>query len=128
MNSNQVTLPASDLKKSITFYELLGLKLIVKALPYYARFECPQGDSTFSLHQVNGIKENNNSWIYFELEQLDQKVAELISLGIQIEEMPEDKSWLWREARLKDLDGNQLILYYAGENRKDPPWKLVGDG
>jgi len=83
MNSNQVTLPASDLKKSITFYELLGLKLIVKALPYYARFECPQGDSTFSLHQVNGIKENNNSWIYFELEQLDQKVAELISLGWQ---------------------------------------------
>ena len=73
-------------------------------------------------------QENNNSWIYFELEQLDQKVAELISLGIQIEEMPEDKSWLWREARLKDLDGNQLILYYAGENRKDPPWKLVGDG
>jgi hypothetical protein len=35
-----------------------------------------------------------------------------------------DQTWLWREARLKDPDGNQLILYSAGKNRKDPPWKI----
>jgi len=25
---------------------------------------------------------------------------------------------------VKDPDGNQLVLYYAGKNRKDPPWKI----
>jgi len=123
MNLNQVTVPSHDLEIAIPFYEKLGLNLIVKALPHYARFECPDGESTFSLHQVDQINPNNDIWVYFEVDQLDQKVAELINLGIQFDEMPEDKSWLWREARLKDPDGNQLILYYAGENRKNPPWR-----
>ena len=125
MNLNQVTVPSHDLEIAIPFYEKLGLNLIVKALPHYARFECPDGESTFSLHQVDQINPNNDIWVYFEVDQLDQKVAELINLGIQFDEMPEDKSWLWREARLKDPDGNQLILYYAGENRKNPPWRVM---
>ncbi|MGB0788863.1 MAG: VOC family protein, partial [Marinirhabdus sp.] len=41
MNLNQISAPSADLKKSIPFYEKLGLKLIVKSLPHYARFECP---------------------------------------------------------------------------------------
>ncbi|MGB1217601.1 MAG: VOC family protein, partial [Saprospiraceae bacterium] len=44
--------------------------------------------------------------------------------GIQFEEMPDDKPWLWREARLRDLDGNLLILFHAGKNRINPPWKI----
>lgn len=48
MNLNQVTVPSLDLAKSISFYKRLGLKLIVEALPHYARFVCPDGDSTFS--------------------------------------------------------------------------------
>ena len=126
MNLNQVTVPSHDLEIAIPFYEKLGLNLIVKALPHYARFECPDGNSTFSVHKVDQINPNNDIWVYFEVDQLDQKVAELINLGIQFDEMPEDKSWLWREARLKDPDGNQLILYYAGENRKNPPWRVMG--
>ena len=51
MNFNQVTVPVADVEKAIDFYEKLGLKLIVKALPDYARFECPNGTSTFSLHR-----------------------------------------------------------------------------
>lgn len=39
--------------------------------------------------------------------------------------MPNDKRWLWREAHLKDIDQTQLILYHAGENRLNPPWKLT---
>ena len=38
--------------------------------------------------------------------------------------MPSDKRWLWREVRLKDPDNNQLILYFAGENRLNPPWRI----
>ena len=48
MNLNQVTAPALDMAASIAFYETLGLTLIVRT-DHYARFECPDGDATFSL-------------------------------------------------------------------------------
>lgn len=124
MNLNQITIPVQDVVRSIVFYEGLGLILIVKALPHYARFECNEGQSTFSLHQTDEALQNSGLWIYFEVEKLDEKVAELIQKGYLFEELPNDKSWLWRECRLKDPDGNQLILYYAGENRKSPPWRI----
>ncbi len=47
--------------------------------------------------------------------------------GIQFDQEPKDQSWLWREAKLKDLDGNQLILFFGGENRLNPPWKIKND-
>ena len=124
MNLNQITIPVFDVEKSIQFYKKLGLKLIVEALPNYARFECTDGGATFSLHKVETKPKNSGIWIYFEIENLDQKVNELISQGFEFDELPNDKPWLWRESRLKDLDENQLILYYAGSNRINPPWKI----
>jgi catechol 2,3-dioxygenase-like lactoylglutathione lyase family enzyme len=126
MNLNQVTISVADVGKSIEFYEKLGLRLIVKALPYYARFECKEGDSTFSLHQVDQPIEHAGTWIYFEVQDLDDFVDRLVGNGIVFEELPTDKSWLWREARLKDPDNNLLILYFAGDNRKNPPWRISG--
>ena len=123
LNLNQITISVKDVERSIEFYQKLGLKLIVKALPHYARFECSMGETTFSLHQSNE-KINDATWIYFETETLDDDVSKLIESGIEFETSPTDQTWLWREARLKDPDGNQLILYYAGKNRKDPPWKI----
>ncbi|CAM4029406.1 Glyoxalase family protein [Flavobacterium branchiophilum] len=124
MNLNQITIPSIDLEKSIPFYQTLGLKLIVKSLPHYARFECPDGTSTFSIQQVEQLTTGNGIHIYFECDNLDNYVSELLEKGIEFEEMPNDKNWLWREAHLKDIDSNHLILYYAGENRLNPPWKL----
>lgn len=124
MNLNQITVPSLDLSKSIPFYQELGLKLIVKSQPHYARFECPEGQATFSLQQVEKRPEGDGIHVYFECEHLDAYVDQLISKGFQFEEFPNDKPWLWREARLKDPDGNQLILYYAGHNRLNPPWRL----
>lgn len=124
MNLNQITVPSLDLTQSIPFYEKLGLKLIVKALPYYARFECPDGDATFSLHQVEHLPKGEGIWIYFECSDLDEYVTTLLQQGVLFDELPNNKSWLWREARLKDVDGNQLILYFAGDNRKNPPWRI----
>ena len=124
MNLNQITIPVFDLEKSIKFYQKLGLKLIVKSIPDYARFECSDGGTTLSLHKVDIEPENSGLWIYFEIENLDQKVTKLLSQGFVFEELPNDKPWLWRECRLKDLDKNQLILYYAGNNRINPPWKI----
>jgi catechol 2,3-dioxygenase-like lactoylglutathione lyase family enzyme len=124
MNLNQITVPSLNLTRSIPFYEKLGLKLIVKALPHYARFECPEGDATFSLHLVDKLPSDDGIYVYFELEDVDAYIKELVNKGVDFDELPNDKEWLWREAKLKDLDGNQLILYTAGENRKNPPWRI----
>ena len=124
MNLNQITIPSLDLAKSIPFYEKLGLKLIVEALPHYARFECPDGQSTFSIHFVESLPQGDGIYVYFECENLDDYVKELMDKEIVFEEQPADQRWLWREARLKDLDGNQLILFYGGENRLNPPWRI----
>jgi catechol 2,3-dioxygenase-like lactoylglutathione lyase family enzyme len=125
MNLNQITIPVLDVAASIIFYETLGLELIVVDLPHYARFVCPDGNATFSLHQVTELPKGEGVWVYFEDDNLDETVEKLIEKGIVFEEMPTDKDWLWREARLKDLDDNQIILYFAGKNRLNPPWRLV---
>lgn len=124
MNLNQITIPSLDLTKSVPFYEQLGLKLIVAALPHYARFACPKGGSTFSIHQTEHLPTGDGVSIYFECDDLDEYVSELVKKGIQFDQLPTDQNWLWREARLRDVDSHQLILYFAGDNRLNPPWRL----
>ena len=124
VNLNQITVPSLDLVPSVLFYKKLGLRLIVDALPRYARFECPDGDATFSVHQVQKLPQGEGVCVYFECQNLDEYVQTLISEGVAFETLPEDKSWLWREARLKDPDQNQLILFDGDVNRKNPPWRL----
>ncbi|QIX59950.1 VOC family protein [Hymenobacter sp. BT18] len=126
MNLNQLTVPSRNLPAAVAFYQRLGLRLIVDALPRDARFECPEGDATFSLHQVEELPRGNGIWVYFECPNLDERVQQLQAAGLTFEELPTDQPWLWREARLKDPDGNQLMLYHAGENRKNPPWRVEG--
>ena len=94
MNLNQVTISSVDLKKAVQFYTLLGLKLIVDALLRYARFECPDGDATFSIH-FNKNKQQNNTIVYFEDENLEALVFQLKQKGITFISELEHKSWLW---------------------------------
>ena len=125
MNLNQVTLPANDVQISIDFYQSLGFKIIVDAAPNYARFECPDGESTFSLHHSNASRNlNHGAVVYFECTDLDFTVQQLQSRGINFDHMPKNQPWLWREARLLDPSKNELCLYSAGSNRKNPPWRI----
>jgi len=124
MNLNQITIPSLDVEKATVFYKTLGLKLIVDALPHYVRFECPDGDATFSIHKVDKLPEGNGITIYFEDKNLDELFTNLKQKGITFINDPEDKTWLWREAHLLDLDNNKIILYKAGVNRKNPPWRI----
>ena len=120
---NQATVPARDLERSIAFYETLGFRLIVKAA-HYARFEI--GQATFSLHVGGTEGAANGPHLYFECIDLDARVAELEAKGIVFDAPPVDQTWLWREAWLSDPAGNRLCLYWAGENRRFPPWRLMG--
>lgn len=123
MDLNQVTLPVNDMKSATRFYRTMGFMQIVDT-PHYARFECPQGNSTFSLSLAeNGFE--NISVIYFEHEDLDELVSNLKAKGIVFDQYPVDMSYLWREAVLHDPSGNKIKLYWAGENRLNPPWRVV---
>lgn len=124
MNLNQITLPSLNLTKAVAFYQELGFNLIVDSLPRYARFECTEGNSTFSLHLVKELPKGRGISIYFEVAHLEQTVTELINKGIKFDTLPKEQAWLWKEAYLKDPDGNQLILYTAGNNRENPPWRI----
>jgi catechol 2,3-dioxygenase-like lactoylglutathione lyase family enzyme len=122
VNLNQVTLPVNNMDKSAEFYRDLGFTQIVDT-PHYARFECPDGDSTFSL----SLEDSNilcGTVIYFEHEQLDDWVNELKVKGFIFDQEPIDQSYLWREAVLHDPSGHKIKLYWAGENRINPPWRV----
>lgn len=126
MNLNQITLPVVDFDRTVAFYRALGFTLIVHSPPRYARFECPEGDSTFSLHSVDQPVRDTGVVVYFECTDLDGTVARLLAAGIEFIQCPTDQRWLWREARLTDPSGNQICLYRAGENRRNPPWRVPG--
>ena len=121
MRLNQVTLPAKDLAASIAFYRTLGLLLIVQN-DHYARFENPSDHSTLSLELRPDS--GDGAHVYFECDDLDTRVADLKARGVVFDDDPEDKNWRWREAWFRDPAGNRLCLYFAGENRRFPPWRL----
>ena len=127
MNLNQVTLPARDYAASVDFYRRLGLIQIVDAPPRYARFEC-EGGATLSIHASDADAAASGVVVYFETEALDARVEALRAAGFVFTSGPRDESWLWREARLRDPAGNELCLYWAGENRRRPPWRLPDAG
>lgn len=122
MNLNHVTLLVNHMEKSTEFYRVLGFTQIVDT-PHYARFECPKGGSTFSLSLENS-EFISRTVIYFEHEELDSWVNQLKAKGVHFDQGPTDESYFWREAVLHDPSGNKIKLYWAGENRLNPPWRV----
>lgn len=122
MRLNQVTVTVGNIDEAIAFYTKLGLMLIVES-PHYARFVCPEGDSTFSVH-AGDVTASPSTVVYFEHDELDALVTQLKAAGLQFDSDPTDESWLWREARLRDPSGNPVCLFQAADNRLNPPWRL----
>ncbi|RDV07001.1 bifunctional hydroxymethylpyrimidine kinase/phosphomethylpyrimidine kinase [Sphingorhabdus pulchriflava] len=119
---NQVTVGCTNYAAAVDFYKALGLQQIVDSPSNgYARFEVPNG-ATFSIHESQDIA--TSTVVYFESKRLDAWVNELVSEGFAFEQMPQDESWGWREARLLDPSGNIVCLYSAGENRRYPAWRI----
>lgn len=123
MHLNQVTLPSTDVVRGAAFYRKLGLRQIVDSPPKYVRFECP-GGTTLSLHHAEAVPASGVV-VYFECEDLDERVEELKRRGVAFDSDPADQPWLWREAYLRDPDGNVICLFRAGDNRLYPPWRLA---
>jgi hydroxymethylpyrimidine/phosphomethylpyrimidine kinase len=121
---NQVTVTGTDYDKMVTFYRALGLSQIVDSRENgYARFET-DGGATFSIQVDPEETVSETTAIYFECDDLDQRVERLARSGIPFEHGPRNQPWMWREARLRDPSGNTIFLYRAGEARRFPPWRI----
>ena len=121
MNLNQIIFTTPKIEESKAFYGKLGLELIVDS-PDYLRFASAKGEATFSLARADSA--SSGASLYFEHECLDEWVTELQTKGLMFAELPTDKPYLWREATLFDPGGNKVVLYWAGENRLNPPWRV----
>ena len=121
---NQVTLTGTNYERSVDFYTRLGLKQIVASPDTgYARFETA-GGVTLSVQIDPEEKIIATTAIYLECDDLDERVELLARSGIAFEHGPRNQPWMWREARLRDPDGNIIFFYKAGEARRFPPWRM----
>jgi hydroxymethylpyrimidine/phosphomethylpyrimidine kinase len=121
---NQVTVTGTNYERSVDFYQRLGLNQIVDSPDTgYARFETA-GGVTFSVQIDPEEKIIATTAIYLECDDLDERVEQLARSGIAFEHGPRNQPWMWREARLRDPDGNIIFFYKAGENRRFPPWRM----
>jgi hydroxymethylpyrimidine/phosphomethylpyrimidine kinase len=120
---NQVTVTGTNYERSVDFYRRLGLLQIVDNPPDYARFETG-GGVTFSVQIDPEEKIIATTAVYLECDDLDERVEQLARSGIPFEHGPRNQPWMWREARLRDPDGNIIFLYKAGEARRFPPWRV----
>ncbi|HEU0310837.1 MAG TPA: bifunctional hydroxymethylpyrimidine kinase/phosphomethylpyrimidine kinase [Sphingomicrobium sp.] len=120
---NQVTVTGKDYKKMVEFYRKLGLRQIVDSPENnYARFEA--GGATFSVQCDPEAEIGETVAVYFECDDLDERVERLARAGMPFEHGPRNQPWMWREARLRDPSGNTIFLYRAGEARRFPPWRM----
>jgi hydroxymethylpyrimidine/phosphomethylpyrimidine kinase len=121
---NQVTVTGTNYGRSVDFYQRLGLRQIVDSPDTgYARFETA-GGVTLSVQIDPDEKIVATTAIYLECDDLDERVELLARSGIAFEHGPRNQPWMWREARLRDPDGNIIFFYKAGENRRFPPWRM----
>lgn len=123
---NQITVTGTNYERSVAFYRTLGLKQIVDSPDNgYARFET-DGGTTFSVQIDPEESIGATTAVYFECHDLDERVEQLARAGIPFEHGPRNQPWMWREARLRDPDGNIIFFYKAGEARRFPPWRKEG--
>jgi hydroxymethylpyrimidine/phosphomethylpyrimidine kinase len=121
---NQVTVTGTNYDRSVEFYRRLGLRQIVDSPDTgYARFETA-GGVTFSVQIDPDEKIVATTAIYLECDDLDERVEQLARAGVPFEHGPRNQPWMWREARLRDPDGNIIFFYKAGEARRFPPWRM----
>lgn len=122
---NQITIKVSELERSKSFYQILGLRLIVDSGNGYARFECADGATTFSMSQAGAVTPGETG-LYFEVDDVAATVAALTARGVEFETPVTEETWLWTEAWFRDPDGHRLCIYHAGTARRFPPWRVDG--
>jgi catechol 2,3-dioxygenase-like lactoylglutathione lyase family enzyme len=126
MRLNHVTVVVSDFERAKGFYQTLGLVQIVDSPPRYARFRCPDGDTTVSVEVTGELPAQPGVEMFFQVDDVDATVTALKEQGLTFYQEPTDMFYQWREARVRDPDGHDVRLYSeAADYRLNPPWKMA---
>lgn len=126
MRLSHVTLMVRDIPRSRAFYLSLGFELIVGESHYCRFLTATGGDETLSIeHHAGELAPAAQLGLEFPTrEALDAYVTSLPERGVTVAEGPIDRDWLWRDARVFDPDGHEWMLFHAGKNKLDPPWRV----
>lgn len=110
----QIAVPVQDLDRAVTFYaDVLGLRLLFRAPPGLAFFEC--GGVRLMLSRPEGSDaESRASVVYYVVADLSATHAALLSRGADVVQpphliarLPDHDLWM---AFLRDSEGNLLGL------------------
>lgn len=119
---NHAMIYSADYRRALRFYrDLLGFQLVEEYPGGYGRLQSPGGRTTIALHTLEQGQrmdaETEGLRLYFEVRDLDGQCSRLAAAGVRFEQMPKDMPWGWRHAYLRDPDGHELSLYWAGALR-----------
>ncbi|MBI3665818.1 MAG: VOC family protein [Acidobacteria bacterium] len=114
-----------DVAQAVYFYvDLLGFRLIEQVghggMLVYARIRSPRGSSTLALHLLEPGKTlpvDDAVRLYFEVRNVGAMCKKLQATGVKLLGEPKVMPWGWKHAYLKDPDGHELSLYWAGPKR-----------
>ena len=132
-------LPVNDLERAKNFYtEVLGMQcakvdedietgsLYKEAMGHYpltARLFMQNGAELVLFQRPKPIErgdfDDGTSHVSLELAKEDfaTAVADLKKAGVKFKQMPKRMPWGWTHAYLRDPDGHELSLYWAGAKR-----------
>jgi methylmalonyl-CoA/ethylmalonyl-CoA epimerase len=109
----QIAVPVQDLDRAVTFYaDVLGLRLLFRAPPGLAFFEC--GGVRLMLSRPDGPDGSGASVVYYVVADLPSAHAALRARGADVVQpphliarLPDHDLWM---AFLRDSEGNMLGL------------------
>jgi catechol 2,3-dioxygenase-like lactoylglutathione lyase family enzyme len=119
---NHAMIYTRQLARAVEFYsDALGFEVIDGHPGAYARLKSSAGMTTIALHVVDSGQamdpKAEGVRLYFEVEGLDSFCKALEKKGVKFDQTPTDMPWGWRHAYLRDPDGHEISLYWAGEAR-----------
>jgi catechol 2,3-dioxygenase-like lactoylglutathione lyase family enzyme len=129
---NQAMVYVADVERALGFYrDQLGFRVVDAYPGAYARLCDPAGIGTLALHCLEpgqhldpgraGVR------LYFEVPGLERFCRALAQRGVVFDQAPRRMPWGWLHAYLKDPDGHEISLYFAGRGRLRPTRMADGD-
>jgi catechol 2,3-dioxygenase-like lactoylglutathione lyase family enzyme len=125
LSFNHAMVYSRDVGSSLHFYrDLLGFEVLEEMEHadrlVYARLRAPRGDGTLAIHLKAGPgsrRSDDGIRLYFEVRELDRFCERLRLAGTKLSQLPQPMPWGWRHAYLKDPDGHEISLFWAGTKR-----------
>ena len=103
-----VSIYVNDLSHSVGFYgDLLGLPIVTDEAWGVV---LAAGDVQLFLHPRDGDESQQRLEMTFDVEDVDQAIADLKARGVPVVEEATNRAWGDRDGAVKDPDGNLIYL------------------